>query len=637
MGNPDLGSWPWTRRQMAAHGAMKALPCACAALLASGVAAFGCESGSSDPGAMSVTGTASTSGVSETSSGGMTSSTTSNTTGTVTTGAAASTSTSAGGAAGAGQDGVTGDVQADAYEVRVDPYGNCPLVAVVNLHGIEASEIQRLQVVVAGREGAPEFVREYSLTDPAFVQQFDSSDLSFSEAGTHVPVLGLYPDTENTVRIVAELLEGSSIELALSIETRLTPPDVAPWVPEIRVATALAELMEPGWTVAEISIEPDPAPPIVFVDWTRTIAFDERGAIRWALLPELPLGETFTTTRSLSGNFLTGSFDTIIEVNRLGRTLRSFQLSGYSLNHEILQLGSDDPMHASPGPGSEHLGNLLVLASKNDASTIQDHILELDAETGAILEVWDLATVFDATRTTYVDPERWSPGVGDWLHTNGLSYSNEDESIIVSGRHQGVAKIRRDGTLVWLLAPHAGWNEPQAQKLLTAVDATLTPYDEPVQLGDEAAGDPTAPEFGWAFGQHSPALLPNGDLLLFDNGSSRHWGRICGGFSRAVVYRIDEAAMTVRQMGQFVLSSAESSCFVSNAHLLPETGNLFVQPGSAYFDTGSATAVVKEVATQIADDGTIAFGSVVFDATVDLSIIPAGSFAYSYRGHRWIF
>jgi arylsulfate sulfotransferase len=216
-------------------------------------------------------------------------------------------------------------------------------------------------------------------------------------------------------------------------------------------------------------------------------------------------------------------------------------------------------------------------------------------------------------------------------------YSNEDESIIVSGRHQGVAKMRRDGTLVWLLAPHAGWTEPQSEKLLTAVDATLTPYDDAVQQGNEAAGDPSVPEFDWSFGQHSPALLPNGDLLLFDNGSSRNFGPICGGFSRAVVYRIDEAAMTIRQIDQFVLSRSQSSCFVSNTHLLPTTGNLFLQPGSMYFDTGQSTAVVKEVTTQIADDGTIAFDAVVFDAIIDMSVTPRGFAPYSYRGHRWVF
>jgi len=349
------------------------------------------------------------------------------------------------------------------------------------------------------------------------------------------------------------------------------------------------------------------------------------------------VGETFTMTRSLAGNFLTGSFDTIAEVTKLGRVLNSFQVSGYSIHHEILQIGSDDAGHASPGAESEYVGNLLVLASKNGASTIQDHILELDPDTGALLNAWDLGTVFDTTRTTYVDPEVWAPGAGDWLHANGLAYSSEDETIIVSGRHQGVAKIDREGNLVWLLAPQAGWVEPEAEKLLTAVDADLTPYGEPVQLGNEPAGAELSPEFAWAFGQHSPALLPNGDLLLFDNGSSRHFGPTCGSVSRAVIYRIDEAALTVRQMGQFILSKAESSCFVSNTHWLPEKGNLFIQPGGQFFDTGNSTAVVKEVAAQIADDGTITFGAVAFAATIDMNVIPDGYFAYSYRGHRWVF
>jgi len=590
-----------------------------------------CGSGSNESaGTASTTGSVSAGGATSTATSA--SSSTENTANSVSTGGSATTGPSDTGSAGA-----AGSGESEAYEVHLDPYGNCPLAAVVNVHGVEPSEVELLRVVVAGQNGAADFAREYALTDPDFMVQWDTSDLSFSEAGTHVPVLGLYADTENEVRISVDLLDRSQLDLTLNIETALARPDEPAWVPTLQVNTAVAELMEPGWTVAELNIEPDPAPPIVFVDWTRTIAFDERGAIRWALRPELPKGETFTLTRAMNGNILTGSFDTIVEVSKLGRTTRSFQLSDHSLNHEILQIGSDDPQHASPGDSSEHLGNLLVLASKNGAATIQDHILELDESTGAILNDWDLATVFDPTRTTYVDPEVWSPGVGDWLHTNGLAYSNADESIIVSGRHQGVAKIRRDGSLVWLLAPHEGWNEPEAQKLLTAVDATQTPYDEAVQLGSEAAGDALAPEFGWAFGQHSPTLLPNGDLLLFDNGSSRHFGAICGSLSRAVVYRIDETAMTVRQMGQFILSKPESSCFVSNTHLLPETGNLFIQPGSAYFDTGRSLTVVQEVATQIADDGTLSFGEVVFDATLDMSVIPAGSAPYSYRGHRWVF
>jgi hypothetical protein len=155
-----------------------------------------------------------------------------------------------------------------------------------------------------------------------------------------------------------------------------------------------------------------------------------------------------------------------------------------------------------------------------------------------------------------------------------------------------------------------------------------------VQLGNQAAGTATTPEFDWPYGQHSPALLPNGDLMLFDNGASRHFKGYCGSFSRAVIYRIDEAAMTVRQIGQFILSKAESSCYCSNTQQLPTTGNIIVQPAMA----NGNTANVKEVTTQLGADGTIAFDKVVFDASINMNVIDTSRwYVYSYRGHRWAF
>ena len=99
-------------------------------------------------------------------------------------------------------------------------------------------------------------------------------------------------------------------------------------------------------------------------------------------------------------------------------------------------------------------------------------------------------------------------------------------------------------------------------------------------------------------------------------------------------YRIDEAAMTVRQIEQLVLSKTESACYCSNTYRLAGTGNVFIQPG---FTRGNV-AVAMEVATRVADDGTIAFDKVVFDATLDMSIIDTSRwYVYSSRGHRWTF
>src|SRR5690606_41512616 len=113
----------------------------------------------------------------------------------------------------------------DGYEVQVAPYGLCPLVAVLNLHDSDPSQVQGLRVVVAGLDGAPDLVREYSPTDPGFVAQLDSSDLTFAEAGIHVPVLGLYADKDNSVQISVELAEGERVERTLSIQTELSRQD----------------------------------------------------------------------------------------------------------------------------------------------------------------------------------------------------------------------------------------------------------------------------------------------------------------------------------------------------------------------------------------------------------------------------
>jgi hypothetical protein len=271
------------------------------ALFAAGLTALACSTRSTESagtagggGSAGTTGGSEAAGTSGTPSTGGSSGATggSETAGTSGMPSAGGSSGATGGSEMAGTGGTA--TASDDYDVMVDPYGTNALVAVVNLRSIEASAVESVDVVVSGQGGGADFAKTYVPADPELAIELDTSDLTFPEPGFHVPIYGLYADRENTVRIRVERIDADPLDLTLPIATPLAKPDEDAWVPNITINTALPEQMAPGWTVAELNIEANPNPPIVFVEWTRSIAFDERGAIRWALrFDALPKGETF--------------------------------------------------------------------------------------------------------------------------------------------------------------------------------------------------------------------------------------------------------------------------------------------------------------------------------------------------------
>src|SRR5690242_7873391 len=80
-----------------------------------------------------------------------------------TTGSGGATGGITGSGASSGSGGETNAV--DDYEVLVNPYGNAALVAVINVPGLEASDVATVEVVVSGQNGAPDLAREYVPTD----------------------------------------------------------------------------------------------------------------------------------------------------------------------------------------------------------------------------------------------------------------------------------------------------------------------------------------------------------------------------------------------------------------------------------------------------------------------------------------
>lgn len=135
---------------------------------------------------------------------------------------------------------------------------------------------------------------------------------------------------------------------------------------------------------------------------------------------------------------------------------------------------------------------------------------------GEILWSWSCFDHLDTSRYPNELSQQPKPGgVYDWTHANAIVYREEDDSILLSLRHQNwVLKIDHGTSeLLWTLG--------------TEGDFTLT-------------GAETDEVLGWFYGQHAPEWRADGSLLLYDNGTLRPGLSSIEYFSRGAEYRLNE-------------------------------------------------------------------------------------------------
>ena len=206
-------------------------------------------------------------------------------------------------------------------------------------------------------------------------------------------------------------------------------------------------------------------------------------------------------------------------------------------------------------------GNLLVTVNKVGIDTIEDHILEIDRISGSIQNVWDLREVLPTDRFTFRKVKDGS----DWFHTNAVIYDDRDNSLIISGQAQGLVKVSWDNKLKWILATHEGWDDKYK-------DFLLSPDSNP---------------FDWPWGQHAPLILPNGNLMLFDNGFGRNFLNQPQ-YSRVVEYDITESNIggTISQIWDYGKDRGEEmfSPIISDVDFLEKSSSVFITAGSTGAD-----------------------------------------------------
>jgi len=446
-----------------------------------------------------------------------------------------------------GKEGVDPLITFDFKEptVVLNPTGVAPLCAVATY----TSDAQgKTKIIVKGRHG-PNSDIEHTFNDYGLIHR--------------VIIAGLYIDYDNTVVLSTVDSRGNVItDTTIHIQTGPLSDGLPA---SIDVNVAQNDTMGNGLNLVSNHVNVPSKP----------LFIDRYGDIRWVLdyTGHSELGSMkydCGITRLRNGNFFFGdkASNKIYEVDMLGNILNRWELSGYAFHHNVQEKPD---------------GNLLLTASSSESmhldgtAATNDFVIELDRAAGNIARAWDLKVSLDEYRKAL------STNAVDWFHGNAVIYDSSDNTIIVSGRVQGVVKLTYDNKVKWILGPHKGWgtnrsNEDLNRYLLTPLDAGGNAIiDTNVVIGNA-----DHPDFEWNWYQHSPRIMPNGHLLLFDNGSVRnYYFENPVHYSRAVEYAIDEAAMTVRQVWSYGKErGAETySSIISSVQYLPETGHILFCPG----------------------------------------------------------
>ena len=162
--------------------------------------------------------------------------------------------------------------------------------------------------------------------------------------------------------------------------------------------------------------------------------------------------------------------------------------------------------------------------------------------------VWDRDGTVASERSLagLCDPERYGHGSGpmyyerqgwprtrDWSHGNCIVEDPADGGFLISLRHQdSVVKVSEEGGLAWIMGIDQGYRPEFRDRLLTM------DWERPF------------------FHQHDVTVTSNGDLMLFDNGTS-------GAFppdpprpldeqeTHALCFRVDGKAMTATETWRY--------------------------------------------------------------------------------------
>ncbi|GAA0486631.1 aryl-sulfate sulfotransferase [Salinibacillus aidingensis] len=472
-----------------------------------------------------------------------------------------------------------GSTFAEPY-VKLDPYNRSPLSALAIFSTEEPAQVS---VTVEGE------------TDDADISNTFDGYKTYHE----IPILGLYPDAENTVHLTVTTESGETSEKTLNLETDPLPD----YIPTIKVEEVQKEKMDLADTSLTFAIPSTKYP----------YAFDANGDIRWYgsgynshVLKELENGNLlYLGKEDNSGN----AYNRLFETNFIGKLFNAFKISEEAaqaeqdgmestlIHHDIAELPS---------------GNLLLTVNDGKGNYMEDTMIEIDRKTGEVVKVIDLKALVPEEMYTDYDSTPKKDGLTDWFHQNSVVYDESDDSIIISGRNSDtVMKIDYEtNEIKWILADSEGWTGDYADLVV------------------EGVGE----DFKYPAGQHDATIMPDFDnnpdtidLLIYDNNTVVTRGNedLSKDYSAGVQYRINEKEKTAEIIWSYGEERGEElfTNIVGSAKYMEDTGNRLL--GFGHVAKGERSHIIEVTDDQDAE--------VVFEAV--MSDFPQG--AWVYRGVRY--
>ena len=313
----------------------------------------------------------------------------------------------------------------DAPFIIYNPYGTNTCAVNVYYTTKEASSME--YTISVDEEGIPDFTRT----------AYNGEESGITKTHEY-QIIGLIPNEVNTVTMRSKNSEGEVVdEYTFTLTMKGLVTDSQSKL-EITEGDSTQEISEGLYAV----LGHDKAYN------ANVYIYDNDGIIR----SELPLRDYRSDRILFIDDTMVYSYDfnKLVFVNRLGKIVRKINLGNYELHHDFEY--------------DEINNTILLLANELGTDTIEDVIIRVDLEDGAVTKLVDMKDLMPEAKAMAIEPEEGNTYGGDeldWIHLNTLDIVNGKDLILSSREYSTIIRLNNvyeQPEIEYFISDETVWN-----------------------------------------------------------------------------------------------------------------------------------------------------------------------------------